>query len=582
MGYTSKQEWRRVMARRFNIAALKAISQAPATGEAEWLVAAEESVSFLKESAASEEVVIYGSGPAALIHAVLAPLKQVNPANQIDLMHAFVQADESWAIQKSYGGGEVHRVYLEAPLRSGKSLAGGEKLIFRRSFYGVQKGESPIELSQKLIHALDLHFVPERNAYCRLDHCGDIEDVIRVIRTELGQGRESLIAVTILAKDLSTYMTLADMALVYFFDFTRFKSGSFNGWGDHPRIDHKAPDLFYHGGGIGNASYVNGRMIVRSTISLQHLIDEWKEESHPTKTREYASFKIFDRKNNVEVETSCAPEFLSNYFQKSELPWEISPAFFRPDVLHRFKADPEKYNLDDRSISCRSAWYLKGYDINDAGQVHAYIGDLAHLPIEEQRYWQSFNEWPKGTISTRAHENDILGKFSSEYDPLLLLKYKIGKLNAAPPEWWQPRSEAHMDAARYPATDSTLEWANEIMAFDQFLVEGFQLKPLRKMLEAKGKKAETSWASLRVIAEILVASGQTVDDAKAILTPLSRVHALRSILKAHSSVEEKDKEERQARAAHGTLRGHVKDLAGKCDKSFDTILLALGAGDLNP
>lgn len=570
------------MARRVNLSALKAISQAPATSETEWLIAAEDSVAFLKENAQSEEVVIYASGPATLIQAVLAPFKQVTPANHEDLTHAFVQADESWAIQKSYGGGEGHSVYLEAPLSSGKSLAGGEKLIFRRSFDGVQKGDSPIELSQKLIHALDLYFVLERNAYCRLDDHGDIEDVVRVIRIELDQGRGSLIAVTILAKDLSTYMTLVDMALVYFFDFTRTKSGGFNGWGDHLRIDHNAPDLFYHGGGIGNASYVNGRMIVRSTISRQQLVNEWEEESNPKKKREYVSFKIFDRKNNVEVETSCAPEFLSNYFQQSELPWEISPAFFRPDVLHRFKADPEKYNLDDRSISCRNAWYLKSYDINDAGQVHAYIGDLAHLPIEEQRYWQSFNEWPKGTISKRAHENDILGEFSSEYDPLNLLKHKVGKLNAAPPEWWQPRSEAHMDAARYPATDSTLEWANEIMAFDQFLVEGFQLKPLRKILDTKGKKAEMSWASLRVIAEILIASGQTVDNAKAILTPLSRVHALRNILKAHSSVEEKDKEERQARTVHGTLRAHFKDLAGKCDKSFDTILLALGAGDLNP
>jgi len=570
------------MARRFNIEALKAISQAPATSESGWLIAAEDSVAFLKENAQSEEIVIFASGPATLIHAVLAPLKQVTPADQKDLMHAFVQTDESWVIQKSYGGGEDHRVYLEAPLRSGKSLSGGEKLVFRRSFAGVQKGESPIELSQKLVHAFGLHFVPERNAYCRLDDRGDIEDVIRVIRTELSPGRESLTAVTILAKDISTYMTLADMALVYFFDFTRFKSGAFNGWGDHPRIDRKAPDLFYHGGSIGNASYVNGRMIVRSTIPLQQLIDDWKEESNPTRQKEYATFKIFDRKNSVEVETSCAPESLSNYFQKSDLPWEISPAFFRPDVLHRFKADPEKYSLDDRYISCRNAWYLKSYDINEAGQVHAYIGDLARLPIEEQRYWQSFNEWPKGTISKRAHENDILGEFSSEYDPLHLLKYKIGKLNAAPPDWWQPRGEARMDAARYPATDSTLEWANEIMAFDQLLVEGFLIKPLRGLLGAKGRKAEASWASLRVIAEILVDSGHTVDDAKALITPLSRLHALRNILKAHSSVEEKNKEERQARATHGTLRAHFKDLAGHCDKSFDTILLALGAGDLSP
>jgi hypothetical protein len=103
---------------------------------------------------------------------------------------------------------------------------------------------------------------------------------------------------------------------------------------------------------------------------------------------------------------------------------------------------------------------------------------------------------------------------------------------------------------------------DEIMAFDQLLVEGFQLKPLRKLLEARGKKAEVSWASLRVIAEILVASGKTIDDAKALLTPLSRLHALRSMLKTHSSVEERNKEERQARATHGTLRAHFKDLAG--------------------
>ena len=461
------------------------------------------------------------------------------------------------------------------------SLAGGEKLVFRRSFSGVQKGDSPIELSQKLVHALDLHFVAERNAYCRLDERGDIEDVIRVIRAEL-PGRDSLVAVTILAKDLSTYMTLADMALVFFFDFTRFKPGSFDGWGDHPRIDRKAPDLFYHGGSIRTASYVNGRMTVRSSIPLQQLIDEWKAESDPKRKKEYATFKIFDRNNKVEVETSCAPEFLSNYFQESDLPWEISPAFFRPDVLHRFKADPEKYSLDDRSISCRNAWSLKSYDINEDGQVHAYIGDLARLPIEEQRYWQSFNEWPNGTISKRAFENDILGEFSSEYDPLHLLKCKIGNLNVAPPDWWQPRSDEHMDAARYPATDSTLEWANEIMAFDQVLVEGFQLKPLRKLLEAAGGKVDSSWKPLRVIAEILVVSGRSVDDAKAVLTPLSRIHALRSILKAHSSVEEKDKEERQARTMHGTLRAHFKHLAGECDKSFDKILVALGSGDLNP
>lgn len=110
----------------------------------------------------------------------------------------------------------------------------------------------------------------------------------------------------------------------------------------------------------------------------------------------------------------------------------------------------------------------------------------------------------------------------------------------------------------------------------------FQIKPLRKLLETKGKKADASWASLRVIAEILIASGMTVEISKAILRPLSRLHALRSILKAHSSVEKKDMEVRQARATHGTLRSHFKDLAGQCDQALDKILRDLEEGDMNP
>ena len=41
----------RGMSRRFNIATLKALAQAPADNAASWLVGAEESVEFLKENA---------------------------------------------------------------------------------------------------------------------------------------------------------------------------------------------------------------------------------------------------------------------------------------------------------------------------------------------------------------------------------------------------------------------------------------------------------------------------------------------------------------------------------------------------
>jgi len=454
---------------------------------------------------------------------------------------------------------------------------GGEKLIFRRSFSGVDAGPWPVELSQKLIHSLGLHWVPERSAFSRLDDKGDIEDIIRVIWLKASDSKEGAVVVTILAKELATYMALAGMALVLKFDFTRFEPKNFAGWAGQDRQSQKssAPDLFYNVGHSANASYVNGCMILRANVTVDELIQQWRDEEDP-KNKQYATFKIQDWKNHRSVETSCAPEFLSNYFTESDKPYEISPAFFRPDVLARFKNDPEKYELTDRTIGCRNAWYLKTYDVNEAGQVHTYVGYLADLPYEEQLYWQSFNEWPKAPISKRAFENDFEGNFSSDYDPLHMLKYKIRQLDDAPPPWWKPRGEELSDAARYPVTDSVSEWGDEILSLDQLLVEGFLQKPLQKLATDVGRTVDKQWQSLRLLQDYLEAQGSHAEEARAAIEPLYRLHKLRSILKGHGAPSERTTASKQARTEHGTLRAHFTTLARECDVAFIKILNALG------
>lgn len=564
--------------RRFDEKGFRAIAWPPDADKADWLLGAESAIGFLKDNARRDELVIYASADAVLIHGVLAPTRQVNPADQADLLRSYVMPDDSWCIQKAWGGGEGHRIYLEPPLSSPgcNSLVGGEKLIFRRSFTGVETGPSPVELSQKLVHSLGLHWVAERSAYCRLDDKGDIEDVIRVIWLKPAASESKPVVVTILIKDLATYMALADMALVLKFDFTRFEPKNFGGWGNARESDKmSAPDLFYNVGRSENASYANGCMILRANVTVDELVQQWKDEEDPKK-KQYATFKIQDWKNQHNVEVSCAPEFLSNYFTKSDKPYEISPAFFRPDVLVRFKNDPEKYDLTDRTISCRNAWYLKTYDINEAGQVHTYIGYLQNLPYEEQLYWQSFNEWPKASISKRAFENDFEGQFSSEYDPLHMLKYKIRQLDEAPPPWWKPRGDEISDAARYPVTDSVSEWGDEILALDQLLVEGFLQRPLQKLAAEAKRTIDKQWQSLRLLQDYLEVQGCNAEEAKTVMEPLARLHKLRSVLKGHGAPSERTAASKQARTEHGTLRAHFTALAGECDEAFVRILKAFG------
>lgn len=561
---------------RFKLSELDVLNECPAEGASEWLTGAEDSVTFLKSNAENDELVIYASAKSLLIHGVLAPTSKVTPPDGQDLQHGhFPGTDDCWSIQRVWGGGQGHRMYLEPPLGScsSKSFEGGEKLIYRRSFLGVQQGATPIELSQKLVHSLALYFVPERKAYCRLDDRGEIEDVIKLFQRETTDVWGRFDVVTILRKDLDKFMALSETSLVLRFDFTRVRWGSFGGWGVIEHYERQETDLFYHGGTDGQGSFVNGALILRPKVTVDELVQAWKDEEDP-KNRKYATFKIYDRKNSSNVETSCAPEFLSNYFQKSDLPWEISPAFFRPEVLLRFKADPEKFTFEDRSITCRNTWHLKSFDINETGQVHAYIGDLAHLPYEEQLYWQSFNEWPQGSISERAHQTDILGEWNTAYDPLNALKITIQELDKSPPRWWKPRGEALSNATRYPVTDSPKEWADEILALDQFLVEGFLDKPLRALAATVDCKLNADWKGLKIIQEILIKKGWSESEAKAIVSPMQRLHGLRTEIKGHATTDKKRNAEIEARTKYGSFRSHFTQLVADCDTSLNKIISA--------
>lgn len=551
------------------------ISVLPETNQGEWLSSAEGAVEFLKDNAKSERIVLYASLSCTLIHGVLAPLEKLDRPDRAELTHDFMRIDGTWMIEHASGGGEPDRVYLVSPMNSqGETLRDGEKLIFIRS--NAWSVESKIELSQKLIHALNLHFVADRSAYCRLDENGDLLDVITIYEKSSEKWIENVRVVTILTKDFTEYMRLAGMGLVFFFDFTRVRHGSFNGWSRERHFDHNARDLFYHGGVMeGHGSYVNGRQVVRPTLTLEEIVQAHMEERNPTK-RKYATFKVVDLKTGEHIEVSCDPKCVSNYFQpESSLPLEMSPAFFNGEVLHRYKADSEKYQLDDRTIYCRGTWSLRTYDVNDAGQVHTYLRYLAELPYREQLYWQSFNEWPKSSLSERAVTTDFKGEFYTEYDALHALKRKVMGLDAERPAWWNPREEALVRAARYPVTTSASEWANELLALDQMVGEALQVKGLRALARKLGRTVQTDWGAFKLLEECLVGSRVDDDEARQAVQAFKTVRELRNITKGHGATQRRLEKEKEVKTRFGSFRAHFASLASDCDKALDLIVRTL-------
>jgi hypothetical protein len=60
----------------------------------------------------------------------------------------------------------------------------------------------------------------------------------------------------------------------------------------------------------------------------------------------------------------------TNYLEAhgNSLPFELAPAFFRPDVILKYKTDKDKYTVGERDITFRASWRLEAFDINEAGQ----------------------------------------------------------------------------------------------------------------------------------------------------------------------------------------------------------------------
>lgn len=554
---------------------LRCISLAPARAGGAFDAWLEQSDAFalLDANALDKEFVVYAALPFTFIYAVAVPLQCVAAPDVDDLLRWSANPYSSWSVE--YRLGKPPAVSIAQPLSGvdSKVLAKGEQLIYGRTFDGRQEDKRYFEVLQKFAHLLGLHYVPERRCYCRVDKRGDVEDIVRIVALAAEGRHEGGTIITIDRSVLDEYLALTDAAVVRLFDFTRYERNHFGGWRalhKEERIDRG--DLHYRMVlEKGHASYSRGFQLVRSSDSKAAICRRFSSDE----PKQYASFIAQDWKNNVIAEISCDPKCLASYFQESNLPFEITPAFFRPEVLLKYKKNPEKYLLEDRSLTSRNAWYLETYDVNEAGQVHTYLVYLSRLPYDEQLYWKSFNESPRAPISKRAFTTDIKGEFYGEYDPLSSLKQALRELQEQHAPWWKLRSSESPDQVHYPITSSSDEWADELHALDKLLVEGLETAWLRSEANRLGRAPKAQLRALKLAEECLVGLGYDDEDARDLMAPFHEVHNLRQI-RGHATGKDAAKIRAATISSHRTYRNHFESLCSRCDKSIRGLAEAFG------
>lgn len=557
----------------FNLNSIAPLIEEPKTDDEfnEW-IQQKEVIPFLEREVGEIFVIIYASLPFAFIHSALLDQVDLDEKKIEDLLGWSGNPFDTWSLTASSDD-----VWISGPLEniSSELLRKGKQILYIREFEGVPSREKYFELDQMISQVLDIHFLEERNAWCKLDDHGDIEEIVKVIEIEELR-RQGLYKIVAFKKSaLDEFACVGKYSLCRMFDFNRFDTKGFPGW------SHTNESVeFTNGRNIFGTlhieenvgSYSRGIQIAScDSVSKDSIIDKMWGRDVSGEPKQYASFITVDWKNGITAEIPCAPDSLSNYFTKSSLPLELSPAFFKPEVLLKYKSDREKYKLNGYSISCRGAWYLKSYGINDAGQVYAYLCDLNRLPYSEQLHWKAFNESPKAGLPERTIATDFLGRWPDEEDPLMRLRTLLSKLSKQDIGWWTLKGDNSLESLNFPYSNSTDEWEEEILNLDQVMIEGFNEKWLKKKTAELGILTDPSFRSLKLIEELLLGFGYEEDHAKSIMSPFREIHNLRSKLKGHTSGEEAALLRKNALIQFRSYYMHYRNLISECIESLEIL-----------
>jgi len=529
-------------------------------------------LAFLQENAGTNELVIYASGEYAFVHSVLVPNTRLSPIDQDDLMGWSLNPYDSIASYVWGGGRDDVWIERGSSGTGAKTLENAVQLIFARTFEGwTGPGRTYYELHQEYAHLSEIHWRPEKRAYCRFNEHGDLEPVVSITTRE-DKGND-LTLVSFMWEPLEKYLTASNASLVRMFDFTLFRKSGFNGWSDEPpQKFYDSDQFFYHQKVMPSyASYTRGVQIIHPRRPEKDVFTDMTDGWFGRKNKKYAEFIAYDWRNGCIVKISTDPSATANYFNAdgNSLPFELSPAFFRPEVLLKYKADRDKYTVGERDVSCRAAWHLEGIDVNEAGQVHAYICYLRRLPYEEQLHWLSFNEPPKASISKRAFINDFKGEWVTFMEPLRKVLSIVRRWHSDKVAWWTLRDEKLLDRVNTPLTDSRDEWAEAFMDLAKLVVEGFETKLIRVKLNTAQVPYKKDDGTIALL-EKLLNKGDTSGEGRKLIG-LRTVQLLRSKAKGHVGGSEAEHLAQDALMEHETFGNHFRYVCTQIADELETI-----------
>ena len=525
---------------------LEKLSNCPndVAGFEKWIQASEQ-LDFLRQNALEKELIVCARAQHAFIQTAIVEEDRVSTINKDDLLR-WADLGHSSASYNHDSERDEFWIQRDDGFMSSKTLENARRLVYIRSLE-----DSYPEVLQEYLHVSGIHWVPDKSAYCRYNELGDLEAVVS-LTAQRSEGE--LCFASFSRESLELYLAASNSIAIRLFDFTLFRISEFRGWSNKEiNIFDEGDEMFYQQSiEPGNGSYTKGIQIIRPKRTREQIFATLKQQWYGH-SDQWVDFVARDYRSGCVMTISTDPSMTTYRGDtESSLPWELSPAFFRAEVLLKYKADPDKYTVRTRRIDCRHLWGIN-YDVNKAGQIHAYICDLRQIPYEEQQYWASFNEEPKGDISSRAFEQDFLAQWSN-LDPVDEIVALCRRWASSDLKFWKLGEEALLDRVSTPNTKSRDEWAEAFLGLWKLLIEGFRTKVIRARMKERDIPFEESERSIALL-ERLIGKVEGLDEPER-LEGLRRINEIRTKAKAHSTGGEGRKIADEALETHGTYAAH--------------------------
>lgn len=413
------------------------------------------------------------------------------------------------------------------------------------------------ELSQEIEHLLNLFYVESRKAYCLVDEDGITVEVFKIIEGEKYK------ALTFKRIYLEYYLWLKKANVFRFFNYMETDHSDFVRFPENLQRKELDPDLnceveaclFEHG------TYMTGTQLFSYD---KKDIRKFKAylETLSFETKKFVDVIVFDQFKQRKMIASTDPTKACSYFDMKDnpLPHQLSCVFFKEEVLQKYISNPNLYICNEHQISSLK-WDLRDFEHRN-GRVQVYLKDFSDLPYKVQLYWKQYNIEPncqniREAISVPKIKRDFIGDFAEDCGIESDFRNLVKELKNRT-ELWNIPEECNFQTSLIE--ENRKLWLDNIAQLQRVFIDTMKRKEknLREKIKQNGwsipnGKEQGSVNALYIILENL---GEDLEP----LNVLREIVLKRNKGYGHTSNEEIDKFEQEAKEKYGSLKAHYEHL----------------------